>query len=139
MTCLQFHVEQLKRFFRAQVDLAMTAQPARPLGADDGRAGGLAEVQHVIAVSSCKGGALAGVFAALVAVLAAERLVMSGGMASGNLRCCRPNSQPNSRAAAVWRVYQSELTVVRRRGQVYCGGKLGVHAGADGRPHWHSC
>ena len=35
----------------------MTAQPARPLGPDDGRAGGLAEVQHVIAVSSCKGGA----------------------------------------------------------------------------------
>jgi Mrp family chromosome partitioning ATPase len=44
----------------AQVDLAMTAQPARPLGPDDGRAGGLAEVQHVIAVSSCKGGAGAG-------------------------------------------------------------------------------
>ena len=43
-------------FCRAQVDLAMTAQPARPLGADNGRAGGLAEVQHVIAVSSCKGG-----------------------------------------------------------------------------------
>ncbi|KAK9835351.1 hypothetical protein WJX81_004228 [Elliptochloris bilobata] len=40
----------------SQVDLAMTAQSARPLGADDGRAGGLAEVQHVIAVSSCKGG-----------------------------------------------------------------------------------
>jgi Mrp family chromosome partitioning ATPase len=34
----------------------MTAQPARPLGPADGRAGGLAEVQHVIAVSSCKGG-----------------------------------------------------------------------------------
>lgn len=43
--------------FGVQVDLAMTAQPARPLGPDDGRAGGLAEVQHVIAVSSCKGGA----------------------------------------------------------------------------------
>lgn len=36
----------------------MTAQPQRPLSPDDGRAGGLKGVTHVIAVSSCKGGAL---------------------------------------------------------------------------------
>ena len=52
----------------AQVDLAMTAQPARPLGPDDGRAGGLGEVQHVIAVSSCKGGAAHGLAGSLCAV-----------------------------------------------------------------------
>ncbi|BDA43886.1 Iron-sulfur cluster carrier protein [Coccomyxa sp. Obi] len=40
----------------SQVDVSMTAQPQRPLAPDDGRLGGLKEVSHVIAVSSCKGG-----------------------------------------------------------------------------------
>ena len=39
-----------------QVDLTMTAQPARAMTPDEGRAGGLKGVAHVIAVSSCKGG-----------------------------------------------------------------------------------
>lgn len=41
-----------------QVDVSMKAQPQRPLAPDDGRLGGMKEVSHVIAVSSCKGGAL---------------------------------------------------------------------------------
>ena len=61
----------------------MTAQPARPLGADDGRAGGLAEVQHVIAVSSCKGGALAKAPRHSWLCLAAESLLSSADMAWG--------------------------------------------------------
>lgn len=40
----------------AQVEVSMTAQPQRPLTPDDGRVGGLKDVSHVIAVSSCKGG-----------------------------------------------------------------------------------
>ncbi|EIE23293.1 P-loop containing nucleoside triphosphate hydrolase protein [Coccomyxa subellipsoidea C-169] len=39
-----------------QVDVTMTAQPQRPLAPDDGRVGGLKDVTHIIAVSSCKGG-----------------------------------------------------------------------------------
>jgi hypothetical protein len=39
------------------VQVTMTAQPQRPLSPDDGRVGGLKGVTHVIAVSSCKGGA----------------------------------------------------------------------------------
>ena len=39
-----------------QVDVTMDAQPPRPLVADD-RPPGLQKVAHVIAVSSCKGGA----------------------------------------------------------------------------------
>ena len=42
----------------AQVDVTMTAQPQRPIAADEGRSGGLKGVTHVIAVSSCKGGVL---------------------------------------------------------------------------------
>ena len=39
-----------------QVDVTMDAQPPRPLVTDD-RPPGLQKVAHVIAVSSCKGGA----------------------------------------------------------------------------------
>ena len=34
----------------------MTAQPQRPMAPGEGRSGGLKNVTHVIAVSSCKGG-----------------------------------------------------------------------------------
>ena len=40
----------------SQVNVTMTAQPSRPMTPDEGRAGGLKGVRHVIAVSSCKGG-----------------------------------------------------------------------------------
>lgn len=40
----------------SSVDVAITAQPAKPITADDGRPGGLRDVRHIIAVSSCKGG-----------------------------------------------------------------------------------
>ncbi len=38
------------------VDVRITAQPAKPITADNTRPGGLAKVKHIIAVSSCKGG-----------------------------------------------------------------------------------
>eukprot|EP00199_Chlamydomonas_sp_CCMP681_P000417 CAMPEP_0119105222 /NCGR_PEP_ID=MMETSP1180-20130426/3250_1 /TAXON_ID=3052 ORGANISM="Chlamydomonas cf sp, Strain CCMP681" /NCGR_SAMPLE_ID=MMETSP1180 /ASSEMBLY_ACC=CAM_ASM_000741 /LENGTH=483 /DNA_ID=CAMNT_0007090229 /DNA_START=178 /DNA_END=1629 /DNA_ORIENTATION=- len=38
------------------VDVTMTAQPAKPITPDSGRPGGLKDVRHVVAVSSCKGG-----------------------------------------------------------------------------------
>ena len=44
----------------------MTAQPQRPVTPDDGRIGGLKEVTHVIAVSSCKGGAQLAVTSQLI-------------------------------------------------------------------------
>lgn len=38
------------------VAVAITSQPAKPITADNGRPGGLRDVRHIIAVSSCKGG-----------------------------------------------------------------------------------
>ncbi len=40
----------------SSVDVSITSQPAKPITADDGRPGGLRDVRHIIAVSSCKGG-----------------------------------------------------------------------------------
>lgn len=40
----------------SRVDVSITSQPAKPITADDGRPGGLRDVRHIIAVSSCKGG-----------------------------------------------------------------------------------
>jgi len=40
----------------SSVDVKLTAQPAKPVVADNGRPGGLKDVRHIIAVSSCKGG-----------------------------------------------------------------------------------
>jgi hypothetical protein len=40
----------------SSVDVKLTAQPAKPIVADNGRPGGLKDVRHIIAVSSCKGG-----------------------------------------------------------------------------------
>lgn len=40
----------------SSVDVSITSQPAKPITADDGRPGGLKDVRHIIAVSSCKGG-----------------------------------------------------------------------------------
>jgi hypothetical protein len=40
----------------SSVDVKLTSQPAKPITADNGRPGGLKDVRHIIAVSSCKGG-----------------------------------------------------------------------------------
>lgn len=41
----------------SQVNVKLSSQPAKPITAgDNGRPGGLKDVRHIIAVSSCKGG-----------------------------------------------------------------------------------
>lgn len=40
----------------SSVEVKLTSQPAKPITADNGRPGGLKDVRHIIAVSSCKGG-----------------------------------------------------------------------------------
>lgn len=40
----------------SSVDVSITSQPAKAITADNGRPGGLRDVRHIIAVSSCKGG-----------------------------------------------------------------------------------
>ncbi|KAF6266708.1 P-loop containing nucleoside triphosphate hydrolase protein [Scenedesmus sp. NREL 46B-D3] len=40
----------------SSVEVTLTSQPAKPITADNGRPGGLKDVRHIIAVSSCKGG-----------------------------------------------------------------------------------
>ena len=51
---IHYHLQALP--WAKDVALTMTAQPPKPLSPESGRPGGLKNVAHIIAVSSCKGG-----------------------------------------------------------------------------------
>ena len=104
-----------------QVDVTMDAQPPRPLVADD-RPPGLQKVAHVIAVSSCKGGAWPWVLYQCHGLCGKAE---QGSLAStsSNKSLCQRQAPAHMHAAAWQRIMPVEVACIpqlRPTGQLGC-------------------